>query len=190
MVLESPVTDAGPARTPLQVPPSGTCGPSRGNPHGDAHLPAASKDNAGVPGLTPVPSTVVEQGVLWTIAVNRNQNLLGKVMLVLRRPCTAVAHIEPDEWASLHTELRRLVDALTALYRPDQFNFAFLMNQDAQVHLHVLPRYAEPRYWNGRRFDDPHWGEAPGHEQRILQPGESAQLADEIRAHLSNEATS
>lgn len=45
-----------------------------------------------------MPETVVEDGELWTIAVNRNQNLLGKAMLVLRRPCTAVSQLELDEW--------------------------------------------------------------------------------------------
>jgi diadenosine tetraphosphate (Ap4A) HIT family hydrolase len=65
------------------------------------------------------------------------------------------------------------------------FNFAFLMNQDAQVHLHVLPRYASPRQWNGQLFHDPHWGRAPGHEQRPLDTDDLAQLADEIRAHLA-----
>jgi diadenosine tetraphosphate (Ap4A) HIT family hydrolase len=140
-----------------------------------------------VTSLTLVPETVVEEGELWTIAVNRNQNLLGKAMLVLRRRCTAVSQLEPDEWTSLHPQLCRLVDALTALYRPDQFNFAFLMNQDAQVHLHVMPRYATPRRWNGHRFDDLHWGEAPGHEQRIVRADALARLANEIRAHLNSE---
>jgi len=32
-----------------------------------------------------VPATVIGHTPHWTIAVNRNQNLLGKVMLILRR---------------------------------------------------------------------------------------------------------
>jgi diadenosine tetraphosphate (Ap4A) HIT family hydrolase len=79
------------------------------------------------------------------LAVNRNQDLLGKMMLVVRRHCTAVIDIAPDEWASLRDELRRLVPALGRLFHPDQFNFAFLMNLDSQVHLHVVPRHAWSR---------------------------------------------
>jgi hypothetical protein len=50
------------------------------------------------------------------LAVNRNQDLLAKTMLVLRRPCTTVIRIAPDEWTSLRAELRawaslRLVSA-------------------------------------------------------------------------------
>jgi diadenosine tetraphosphate (Ap4A) HIT family hydrolase len=132
-----------------------------------------------------LPETIVEEGDRWTIAVNRNQNLLGKTMLVLRRRCTAVAELDADEWGSLHPELSRVAHALSALYRPDQFNFAFLMNEDAQVHLHVLPRYARPRHWSGQDFHDPHWGRAPGHEQRLLDAHDLARLGSEIRAQLT-----
>jgi len=66
-------------------------------------------------------------------------------MLVLRRRCEAVIDIAPDEWALLREELRRLVPALDRLFHPDQFNFAFLMNVDQQVHHDVVPRYASSR---------------------------------------------
>lgn len=95
-------------------------------------------------------------------------SLLGKSMLVLRRPCTAVVDVNEREWAALRVELGRLVPALDTLFQPDQFNFAFLMNLDAQVHLHVIPRYADFRRWRGEEFLDAHWGSAFGHEQRIL----------------------
>jgi diadenosine tetraphosphate (Ap4A) HIT family hydrolase len=118
-------------------------------------------------------------------AVNRNQDLMGKTMLVLRRPCTTVIDIAPDEWALLRNELRRLVPALDRLFHPDQFNFAFLMNLDSQVHLHVVPRYASSRRWHDRTFADDHWGAAFGREQPPLPPAELQLLADEIRAHLA-----
>lgn len=132
-----------------------------------------------------MPETIVEEGDRWTIAVNRNQNLLGKTMLLLRRPCIAVTDLDAEEWSSLHPELTRVVHALAALYQPDQFNFAFLMNEDAKVHLHVLPRYATSRRWNGQDFHDPHWGRAPGHEQRLLDADDLARMASEIRTHLA-----
>jgi diadenosine tetraphosphate (Ap4A) HIT family hydrolase len=52
------------------------------------------------------------------------------------------------------------------------------------VHLHVLPRYATSRRWNGQDFHDPHWGRAPGPEQRLLDPDDLARLATEIRSRL------
>jgi diadenosine tetraphosphate (Ap4A) HIT family hydrolase len=121
-----------------------------------------------------------------TLALNRNQDLLGKTMLVLHRPCTEVIAIDTDEWMSLHVALRRVVPALPLLFAPDQFNFAFLMNMDAQVHQHVIPRYAGPRHWRDREFIDRHWGRAFGHEQRLLEPHGLRALADELREALAN----
>ena len=141
-----------------------------------------------VVGLQLMPETVIEQRDLWTLALNRNQDLLGKTMLVLRRDCTAVIDIEPAEWAALRAELRRLVPAIQTLFAPDQFNFAFLMNLDAQVHLHVVPRYSGARSWRGHQFEDPHWGSAFGHEQRVLDPPELRALADAIRDALEHAA--
>ena len=134
--------------------------------------------------LTLSPETVVQERPAWTIAVNRNQDLLGKTMLVLQRTCEAVHEINEEEWKLLRVEIRRLVPAIKRLFQPDQFNFAFLMNLDAQVHLHVVPRYVSPRRWHGREFTDANWGRAFGHEQRILDRDDLQHLADEIRAEL------
>jgi diadenosine tetraphosphate (Ap4A) HIT family hydrolase len=143
-------------------------------------------DHVRVP-LSLIPETVIEERPSWTIAVNRNQDLLGKTMLVLRRGCVAVVDIEPDEWSSLHRDLQQLVPALERLFEPDRFNFAFLMNLDRQVHLHVIPRYASPRYWHEREFTDAHWGSAFGHEQHVLDRAELKLLAAEIRAQLQRD---
>jgi diadenosine tetraphosphate (Ap4A) HIT family hydrolase len=95
-----------------------------------------------------------------------------------------VTDLSADEWGALRDELQRLVPALDRLFRPDQVNHAFLMNEEVQVHLHVVPRYAGPREWRGRSFTDEHWGRVFGPEQRNLPPAELERLAGEIRALL------
>ena len=131
-----------------------------------------------------VPETVVEKGRYWTIATNLNQNLIGRLILVLNRDVEAVTALSLPEWADLHGEIARTRRALDAIFQPDQYNYAFLMNQDAQVHLHVVPRYAEQRTWSGAQFEDIHYGELFGREQRILPNGQLARLATEIRGRL------
>lgn len=135
-------------------------------------------------GLNLVPSTVVEEGADWTLAVNRNQCLLGKVMLVARREVAAVDELSTQEWSSLHVQIGRVRAALDQLFAPDQLNYAFLMNQDAQVHLHVVPRYREPRRWHGLVFEDPHFGKVFGTEQRVLGEEDLHLLAGTIRSAL------
>ena len=130
-------------------------------------------------------ATVVERGGMWTIAVNRNQNLLGKTMLVLERSCESVVHVTDHEWHEVHRQLRRVCRALDVLFEPDLYNHAFLMNQDRQVHLHTVPRYRSSRDWDGETFTDEHWGTLFGTEQRTLPERQLARLATAIRAHLT-----
>jgi diadenosine tetraphosphate (Ap4A) HIT family hydrolase len=106
-------------------------------------------------GVTLASETIIEHGALWTVALNRNQNLLGKVMLVVNRPLEQVILLREDEWTDLRRQMRRVTLALTAAFQPDHFNYAFLQNQDRQVHLHVIPRYAASRAFAGETFEDP-----------------------------------
>jgi diadenosine tetraphosphate (Ap4A) HIT family hydrolase len=89
----------------------------------------------------------------WRTIVNRNQNLLRKLCIVLQRHEESVDALESQEWSELHTEIRWAVDRLSAAFRPDHFNHVFLQNQDRHVHLHV--RYATERSFEGREFHDP-----------------------------------
>jgi len=118
------------------------------------------------------------------MAVNRYQNLLGKTMLVPERPCSAVVDIWPSEWADLHAQLQVLVPALQRCFALNQMNLAFLMNQDAQVHLHVIPRYQSTRTWHGDTFEDLHWGSSFGSEQHLLALDTLAELARQIKHEL------
>ena len=123
-------------------------------------------------GIQLAPETIIERGALWTIALNRSQNLLGKVMLVLNRPLEQVIFLQDDEWVDLRRQMRRVTLALTAAFQPDHFNYAFLQNQDRQVHLHVIPRYAASRAFAGETFEDPDYPDhyhVPASPHRLSQ---------------------
>jgi diadenosine tetraphosphate (Ap4A) HIT family hydrolase len=130
------------------------------------------------------PATVLREGPIWRVVLNKNQNLLGKTMLVLRRSSTDVLDVRPEEWDAFTHELRSVRAAIDELFQPDQWNHVFLMNADPQVHCHVVPRYASPREWAGLTFVDPHYGELFGHEQRVLPPPQLKSLREDIEARL------
>ena len=130
------------------------------------------------------PSTVLREGPLWRVALNRNQDLLGKVVLVLRREAEDVLDVTVEEWAAFSDELRRVRTAVDRVFHPDAWNHAFLMNVDRQVHCHVVPRYRGERRWGGKVFSDPHFGQVFGPEQRVLPPSTLVALRDEVRAQL------
>jgi len=95
----------------------------------------------------------------WHVVVNHSQNYLGKVMLVLRRHATDVTALTSDEQAELWWLLGHVRMALLGAFQPDHFNYAFLMNLDAHVHMHVVPRYAQRRVFAGTTFTDGRLGE-------------------------------
>jgi diadenosine tetraphosphate (Ap4A) HIT family hydrolase len=117
----------------------------------------------------------------WHVVVNHNQNYLGKVMLVLRRHETDVAALLPDEQAELWSLLGQVKTALVGAFAPDHFNYAFLMNQDRHVHLHVIPRYATPHTFAGQTFEDGRVGEHYELGQNIVPPAVRQQIVFALR---------
>jgi diadenosine tetraphosphate (Ap4A) HIT family hydrolase len=125
---------------------------------------------------------VLRESEHWRLVLNRNQNLLGKSLLALRRHCESVTELTDDEWAALRRELAAASRLLTAALAPDHFNYAFLQNVDRHVHLHLIPRYASPREFGGRVFVDE---DVPGPQPMrgwattslVLDPEELAALA-------------
>ncbi len=112
---------------------------------------------------------VLRESRHWRTALNRNQNLLGKTIVVLRRHEEGVAALSADEWLELRGELVWVTERLRLAFAPDHFNYAFLQNQDRHVHLHVTPRYAGSRAVGELAFDDPAYPDhhRPGEERRL-----------------------
>jgi diadenosine tetraphosphate (Ap4A) HIT family hydrolase len=127
---------------------------------------------------------IVERGEHWTLALNGNQNLPGKSVLVLNRHREGVSDLTAEEWASLHPYTGRVTSALDGLFAPDLYNFAFLMNLDAHVHLHVVPRYASPVQWRGETYADEHYGSLFGSEQKSASEEALDELAEALRSRL------
>jgi diadenosine tetraphosphate (Ap4A) HIT family hydrolase len=103
----------------------------------------------------PLYTPTLREGRTWAITLNRNQNLLGKLMVVLARHEESVASLSDAEWTELRDHIRWATERLERAFAPDHFNYAFLQNQDRHVHLHVIPRYASTRSVAGVEFDDP-----------------------------------
>ena len=87
------------------------------------------------PSFTPV----LAESEHWEVQLNYNQNLLGKLLIVLKRHEEQVARLSAAEWVELHTQVQRTTERLrsASAFAPDHFNYAFLQNQDRHVHLHV-----------------------------------------------------
>lgn len=65
-----------------------------------------------------MPETLVERNERWTVAVNLNQNLIGRLIVLAVRTIDSVASLSPNEWHDLHRHIVRTQVALTALSGP------------------------------------------------------------------------
>lgn len=114
---------------------------------------------------------IVRRSRFWRVALNRNQNQLGKTIIVLGRHLEEVALLSVDEWSELHTEVCWTTEHLRSAFTPDHFNYSFLQNRDRHVHLHVIPRYVGTRRIAGVEFSDPDYPARyfePAADERIV----------------------
>ena len=126
---------------------------------------------------------VIAASAYWRLVLNHNQNILGKCFLVSRRHLEAVSDLTLEEWIDLRSQVQQATRLIVTAFQPDHFNYAFLQNQDRHVHLHVIPRYAALREFDGLTFDDPDY---PDHytvpsPARRLPDRQLTALADELR---------
>jgi diadenosine tetraphosphate (Ap4A) HIT family hydrolase len=129
---------------------------------------------------------VLAESVYWRLVLNTNQRFLGACFWALRRHEEAVVALTPDEWAELHANIQQATEALVVRFQPDHFNYAFLQNQDRHVHMHIYPRYASPRTFEGMAFDDPDYPShysVPGVSKR-LSAAQYEQIALRLQAAL------
>lgn len=127
---------------------------------------------------------VIARGEHWLVVLNRNQNLLGKALVVLARHEEKVTGLTADEWVELQLLLDRTTRVIAAAFSPDHYNYAFLQNQDRHTHLHVVPRYATTRTVVGCTFKDSTW---PDHyavgESFLLDNPQLERLAEVVAGH-------
>ncbi len=133
---------------------------------------------------------ILGESTYWRLVLNTNQNLLGKCFLVLRRHVESVTALSAAEWSALQPEIARATHILEVAFRPDHFNYAFLQNQDRHVHLHILPRYATERRFEGLLFWDPEYPSHydPSHTQRLPE-AQLTSLANTLRHSLTAQGT-
>ncbi|SEL35452.1 Diadenosine tetraphosphate (Ap4A) hydrolase [Nitrosovibrio tenuis] len=89
------------------------------------------------------------------------QLTLGSVVLAAHEPARAFSELSQESFTELHQVTAQLEHALANAFCYDKLNYLMLMMVDPDVHLHVIPRYAEAKYFNGVEFIDSGWPGVP-----------------------------
>lgn len=96
----------------------------------------------------------------WDTYLHENQCYLGRVFIQLREDegvedFLAIEGKIREEFFLAGEEIK---SALKTLFKPDRMNYAALSNTSPKIHVHCVPRYKEPREFNGFIFKDLNWG--------------------------------
>ncbi|HEY3450664.1 MAG TPA: hypothetical protein VGK67_30185 [Myxococcales bacterium] len=123
------------------------------------------------------PANVLCEYQHWTVLLRGVQNTAGCLILACNEEAAAVPEVSAAAWAEFPRVTADLESTLKAAFHFDKINYLLLMMVDKHVHFHVLPRYAEPRTFEGVEFKDAGWPRAPA-------LGEAAKVPDEVFAKL------
>jgi diadenosine tetraphosphate (Ap4A) HIT family hydrolase len=135
---------------------------------------------------------IIKEYNYWTLMLNEDQRYLGRAYawLVREGGMQRFSEITDEEMSELRVLMREYEITVEELWQPDFMNYAWLANliseHGGHGHMHLVPRYKEPRTFAGVEFFDGRWGKnfSPSEE---FKPAEEVlmQLRDTLRSTIS-----
>lgn len=107
------------------------------------------------------PATLIADYTHWCVLLRPAQVTLGSLVLVCKDPAQRFSDISPAAFAEQAQVVSDIERVLGEFVRFEKMNYMMLMMVDPDVHYHVLPRYAEPRLFDGLEFVDAGWPALP-----------------------------
>jgi diadenosine tetraphosphate (Ap4A) HIT family hydrolase len=126
------------------------------------------------------PMTLLRELEHWVILLRPQQVTLGSLVLAAKGDATAYSALPPAAFAEQGEAVGLIERGLAAFVAYEKINYLMLMMVDPNPHFHVIPRYSQPRQWNGLEFSDAGWPSAP-------QLGTAVQLDDDRLARLAKD---
>lgn len=127
------------------------------------------------------PATLLRELDHWVILLRPEQVTLGSLVLAAKGEETAYSALPPEAFAEQGEAVGLIERALGAFVGFEKINYLMLMMVDPNVHFHVVPRYSEPRRWNGIAFPDEGWPGPPRLDAAVkLDEGQLRALVTEV----------
>jgi len=127
------------------------------------------------------PSTLVREFEHWLALLRPAQVTLGSLVLAAKSAATAYSDLSREAFAEQADAVAAIEQALYRFTAYERINYLMLMMVDPNVHFHVIPRYSDPRRWNGLEFPDQGWPGAPRLDSAMkLDKDQLAKLVAEI----------
>jgi diadenosine tetraphosphate (Ap4A) HIT family hydrolase len=132
------------------------------------------------------PATLLREFDHWVILLRPAQVTLGSLVLAAKSDATAFADLPRAAFAEQADAVAAIEQVLARFCRYERINYLMLMMVDPHVHFHVIPRYSEPRQWDGIDFPDAGWPGPPLLGSAVaLSPAHIAELARKLSAEFA-----
>jgi diadenosine tetraphosphate (Ap4A) HIT family hydrolase len=132
------------------------------------------------------PATLVREFDHWLVLLRPAQVTLGSLVLAAKGDARAYADLPREAFAEQKDAVAAIETALAGFVRYERINYLMLMMVDPNVHFHVIPRYSNPRSWNGVEFPDSGWPGPPELGSAVKLPTDRlALLAKELWSTFS-----
>lgn len=129
------------------------------------------------------PATLLHEYRSWVVLLRPAQPTLGSLVLACKEDATSLGAVSPAAYAELAVATADLEHALRLVVDYRKINYLALMMVDPHVHFHVIPRYPEPRTFDGATCPDPTWPKPPDVTTALaLTPEQMAALQARLRA--------
>jgi diadenosine tetraphosphate (Ap4A) HIT family hydrolase len=110
--------------------------------------------------------SILKEYDYWTLLLfDEPTPFIGKAVVWLAREggMQRYSQLSVDELQELQQVLKEYEQALAELWQPDHMNYMWLGNliheHGGHGHMHVFPRYKEPREFDGVQFVDARYGQ-------------------------------
>jgi diadenosine tetraphosphate (Ap4A) HIT family hydrolase len=107
------------------------------------------------------PASLLHEYRSWVVLLRPSQPTLGSLVLACKEEAISLGSVSGAAYAELATATADLERALRQAFDFRRINYLALMMVDPHVHFHVIPRYAEPRDFEGARCEDAAWPKPP-----------------------------
>jgi len=129
------------------------------------------------------PSSQLHEYRSWVVLLRPAQPTLGSLVLACKDDATSLGTVSAETYAELAVAAADLERAVREALNCQKFNYLALMMVDPHVHFHVIPRYSEPREFEGTTYRDAAWPKPPDLTSVLaLTPAQMAALHARLRA--------
>ena len=121
---------------------------------------------------------IIKEFKHWTVLLHEElyRPYIGSTYLWAKRDGDIdIMEMTSEERDEFFEAGRKLKIALKKLFQPDRINYLAMANVAHHLHVHFIPRYANPKKFEGIVFEDKEFG-APPDAYRKLEVNESVLL--------------